>query len=192
MGGFGSLLALLVSPQIRTYTRLNVFIAFLCLFVTVFIIERFYHHNERLGALATAAILTLGLFDQATPLAVRPYAATKNFFASDAEMVRQIEERTPPNASVFQLPTCASPKQIPSITCPPMMGSGPIFTQRICVGASPPCRVVPETPLYATSRSATRTSSSTRSPRSALQESSSIATATVTTRQPSRRRCKRF
>jgi phosphoglycerol transferase len=113
IGGFGSLFALLISPQIRTYSRISVFIAFFSLFASVFLLQGLYDRHKRLGILVIAVVLSLGLLDQVTPLAVRPYASTRTTFVGDADLVRQIEEATPPDAAVFQLPYMSFPEGRP-------------------------------------------------------------------------------
>jgi phosphoglycerol transferase len=111
IGGFGSLLALLVSPQIRTYSRLNVFIGFFALFAAALLLDRLVQRRARLGILAASAVLLLGLFDQATALAVRPYAQVKSEYVSDARLVHRIEAAFPPGAMIFQLPYQTFPEE---------------------------------------------------------------------------------
>lgn len=110
VGGFGALIALLVSPQIRTYSRINVFIGFFALFAVALVLDRLARRRPRLGAHALAVVLGVGLLDQATPAAVRPYARMKRVFASDAEFVRRIEARVAPGSAVFELPYVPFPE----------------------------------------------------------------------------------
>jgi phosphoglycerol transferase len=113
IGGFGSLFAWLVSPQIRTYSRINVFIGFFSLFAAVLVLDRIAKRWPRIGAGVLAIILPLGLLDQTTPWAVRPYAATKTTYASDADLVRRIEASVPAGTSVFELPYVPFPEAVP-------------------------------------------------------------------------------
>jgi phosphoglycerol transferase len=113
IGGFGSLLALLVYPQIRTYSRLNVFIGFFALFAVALLLDRLIRRRARLGMLAAGAVLLLGLFDQATALAVRPYAQVKAEYGSDERLVHRIENALPPGAMIFQLPYQTFPEGRP-------------------------------------------------------------------------------
>jgi hypothetical protein len=110
LGGFGSLFALLVTPQIRNYARINVLIGFLALFALVLLLERLAQRHARLGAAALPVVLILGLLDQATPWAVRRYRDVKAEYASDGALVRRIESSVPPGAMIFQLPYLTFPE----------------------------------------------------------------------------------
>jgi phosphoglycerol transferase len=110
IAGFGSLIALFVTPQIRTYARLNVFISFLSLFVVVALLDRLWRARPRGAAIVAAAVLLVGLFDQATVRAVPDYAAVKRVYASDRELVRRMENALPAGAGVFELPFSTFPE----------------------------------------------------------------------------------
>jgi len=110
IGGFGSLFALLVSPQIRAYCRLNVFIGFFALFAVALLLERVRRRRPRVAAIATLAAFAIGLLDQTSSLAVRDYAGVERVFASDAAFVRRIEAVVPSGAALFQLPASTFPE----------------------------------------------------------------------------------
>ncbi len=110
IGGFGSLIALLVSPQIRTYSRLSVFIAFFALFAVAALLDRLCRRHPSLGPVTLPLVLFLGLYDQGTRYAVRHYAATKKQYASDGDLVRRIEASVPPGAAIFELPYMTFPE----------------------------------------------------------------------------------
>jgi phosphoglycerol transferase len=112
MGGFGSMFAWLVSPQIRTYCRINVVIGFLALFAFALLVERLHRRWPSLAP-ATSLLLVLGLLDQVTPAAVRPYAAVKAEFAADADFVQRIEAMVPPGSMIFELPYQSFPEAGP-------------------------------------------------------------------------------
>jgi hypothetical protein len=113
VGGLGSLFALLVTPQIRAYARVNVIIGFLALFAVVLLLERLERRHRRLVLALAPVVLILGLLDQATARAVRPYAAVKEVYASDAQLVRHIEATVPKDAMIFQLPYVSFPEVPP-------------------------------------------------------------------------------
>jgi phosphoglycerol transferase len=112
-GGFGSLFAFLVTPQIRTWSRINVVIGFLSLFALALLSSRFSRARPRAAALLLPAVLLVGLLDQSSTLAVRPYERTGAGWASDAGFVRAIEAATPAGAMVFQLPYLSFPESPP-------------------------------------------------------------------------------
>jgi phosphoglycerol transferase len=103
-GGFGYLFALLVTPEIRGYSRMSVIIAFLALFAVVVFLDRVFDQRKRLGGALAAAVAMLGLLDQAAPAAVRPYAAVKQAYARDKAFVRGVEASVPGDAMILELP----------------------------------------------------------------------------------------
>ena len=110
IGGFGSLFSLLVSPSIRGYNRLSIFIALFCLWAVGVLLDRLANWWAARGrpawqfhaALATLAVL--GLIDQTGRGRVPDYAALQAQFAGDAEFVAQIEQRLAAGAMVYQYP----------------------------------------------------------------------------------------
>jgi phosphoglycerol transferase len=109
-GGFGSLFAVMVTPIIRTYARMSVFIGFLGMFATVLLLERF---TRRLGPFRGAVcglVMGIGLLDQVTPPAVRHYARWKTEYDSDGAFVRAVEAAVPPHAMILELPYQAFPE----------------------------------------------------------------------------------
>ncbi len=122
IGGFGSLLAYLLTPQIRTYARLNAFIGFFALFAIALLLDRVARRSPNGARVAAAAVLGLGLLDQATPAAVRDYAATKRTYQSDGAFVHQQEAQLPAGAAIFQLPFSPFPE-------PPDVHAMPAYAQ---------------------------------------------------------------
>jgi phosphoglycerol transferase len=116
IGGLGSIFALLVSPQIRSYNRISVYIAFFALLAIALALDRGLGRrmtklSSNAGYLAVIALLTaMGLADQTTPGFVPNYRALASAFRSDARFVRSIEKQLPPGAMVFQLPYRAFPE----------------------------------------------------------------------------------
>jgi hypothetical protein len=113
VGGLGSLFALLVTPQIRAYKRINVIIAFLALFALVLLLERLYLRSPRVGRAVLPLVLLVGLLDQVTAQAIRPDRDTQVEYAGDAAFVRQIEAAVPAGAMIFQLPYLDFPEAVP-------------------------------------------------------------------------------
>jgi phosphoglycerol transferase len=109
-GGFGALFALLVSPQIRTYARMHVYIAFLALFCVALLLDRLWCARQRAGVLVTAAVAFVGLLDQSTPAMVPPYAKRARAYGADAAFVHSLEARLPAGAQIFQLPYLRFPE----------------------------------------------------------------------------------
>ncbi len=109
-GGFGALFALLISPQIRTYARMHVYIAFLALFCVALLLDRLWRTRKRAAVVVSAAVAFVGLFDQNTPAMVPPYAQRGRAYRTDAAFVHSLEARLPAGAQIFQLPYLRFPE----------------------------------------------------------------------------------
>jgi phosphoglycerol transferase len=114
-GGVGTVFNLLISPMIRCYNRMSIFIACFALFALALLWERLRARLTRPShQLAFRAALGLvligGILDQTSSSFVLPYARYGQAFARDAEFVRQVESSLPPRAMVFQLPSIEFPE----------------------------------------------------------------------------------
>ena len=112
-GGFGSLFAFLVTPQLRVWARMNVMIGFLSLFALALLLTRLTRHRPRLAILLLPPLLILGLLDQASSYAARDYPRVKARYLADAGFVRAVEAAVPPGSMVFQLPYRNFPESQP-------------------------------------------------------------------------------
>jgi phosphoglycerol transferase len=119
-GGAGALFSLFVSPNIRGYSRVCVFIAFFALFALALLVDRLARRLRSprgrwlyFGGLAAA--LGLGLLDQCPPALVPPYRAIKELYATEAEFIGRIEATLPPGSMIFQLPSLPFPEGPASI-----------------------------------------------------------------------------
>lgn len=121
-GGFGTLIALLVSPQLRGYNRISIYIALFSLFAAALGCDRLLARLAKLGRprwqlyLLLAAVVVLGVVDQAGRGRVPDYTGLKARFANDAEFVARVEAALAPGDMVFQLPYFPFPEH------PPVLG----------------------------------------------------------------------
>jgi hypothetical protein len=105
IGGFGSLFNLLVSSDIRGYSRICPFIAFFALGAVAIALDTlFTTRKARLAA--SIVVLGLGLADQRGAAAQMniAYPDTATELSTLTAFVRQLEERLPDQAMVLQLP----------------------------------------------------------------------------------------
>jgi phosphoglycerol transferase len=111
VGGFGSIFNLLVTPDIRGYNRVVVFIAFFSLYAGSRLLARVtasLPHAGRsmvLRAAVLVAVAAFGVLDQVpveTLALIRARGADQ--FAEDESFVALVESRLPVGAMVFQLP----------------------------------------------------------------------------------------
>jgi phosphoglycerol transferase len=119
VGGLGSLLELLLTPDIRAWNRISVLVAFfslLCIGVLLDALRRrlgVQRHGGALGVIALAGILFFGVYDQTSDSYIPPYRSTARQWRSDQELVREIEATLPAGASVFELPYVPFPEGYP-------------------------------------------------------------------------------
>lgn len=125
IGAFGSLFNLLVTPQIRAYNRVCVFIAFLCLFIVFWWLDRFLltrtgRRMRRARYPIFAAVLLVGYFDQ-TPWGWNPFNPNgmekidlfAERFRADKRFFKEVERAMPPGTWVFCLPHAPFPESPP-------------------------------------------------------------------------------
>ena len=116
IGGFGSLFALFVSPAIRSYNRISVFIAFFSLLAVAICLEWFYETRVKPGLprivfyVALGFVLMAALLDQSSRGYVPQYQQIKSEFQSDAKLVGTIDTSLSHGAMVFQLPYVPFPE----------------------------------------------------------------------------------
>jgi len=120
VGGFGLLFAMLVTPEIRAYTRISVFIAFFSVIVVLLVLEALGEKYAREGSRrllllgALTVIVIAGILDQTTSSMVPAYDTAGEAFARDAAFVNRIEDALPGPAMVFQLPYAPFPESGPT------------------------------------------------------------------------------
>lgn len=125
IGAFGSLFNLLVTPEIRAYNRISVFIAFLCFFIVMWWLDRFLltrtgRRMRQARYPIFAVVLIAGYLDQ-TPWGwnpINPKAMEKidlfaERFRADKRFFGRIEESMAPGSKVFCLPYSAFPESPP-------------------------------------------------------------------------------
>ncbi|MEX3933256.1 hypothetical protein AB4Y32_15885 [Paraburkholderia phymatum] len=114
VGGFNVIFALLVSPLIRGWDRISIFINCTALLAAMFLLQRFTGSMRRHAlAITSALVLTIGILDQ-TPKSFR--GLTDYAFAKatvDRAFIRQIEATMPAGAAVYDLPYIAFPESAP-------------------------------------------------------------------------------
>jgi phosphoglycerol transferase len=121
-GGLGSAFTFLITPDIRAWNRISVFIAFFSLLAAALLLDALLaplrarrHRFARLqiGAVLAAALI-VGVLDQTTSADIPAYRASAREWHSDATFVAEIEARMPAGASIFQLPYVPFPEGYPN------------------------------------------------------------------------------
>lgn len=121
IGGFGAMFNHIISPQVRCYNRLAVYISFFCLFAVLSAIEQWVNrcegtvrHGKWLAGGVWIALGWFGVWDQTPyywggPKMVARHQYQAERFAEDAAFFAQVEELlnaegASPGPMVFQLP----------------------------------------------------------------------------------------
>jgi phosphoglycerol transferase len=121
IGGFSSLFALLISPQMRSYNRVSVYLSFFSLFAVVLLLENFFRRRANSGktriifAVFLGVLLIIGILDQTGKgiYFIPAYAAFGAENQSDIDFIGQIEARVPAGSMIFQLPYVPFPENGP-------------------------------------------------------------------------------
>lgn len=111
--GLGSLVALFVTPQIRTWSRFVVLIALLGLLAVGLWVSRVGRRwSRRVSWVLAGALLLVGVLDQTNPAAAPDYSALR---AQGSELQRYTRDlhATVGDCPVFQLPVVAFPEEPP-------------------------------------------------------------------------------
>jgi phosphoglycerol transferase len=120
-GGVPTLIAYLVTPEIRVWSRMSIFIAFFALIGLGVLLDRAGSLlTTRRGGLALfgavlAGVVVLGVADQTSNAFVPRYRELEGSFRSDAGFVGAIERSLPHGAMVYQLPY----QPFPEVVAPP-------------------------------------------------------------------------
>lgn len=118
IGGFGTLFALLISPSIRAWNRVSIFISYgtILAFFIVFqkSIKSFLKINQNfISILFALLILTIGLYDQTSFPDINANNLIKINFEADRKYIDRIEKILPYGVPVYQLPYMAFPEVPP-------------------------------------------------------------------------------
>jgi phosphoglycerol transferase len=115
VGGISAIIAYTISPQIRTWGRMSVVVAFFSLLAVALIAERagvraLTRGGRAIYGGALALVLLLGVLDQTSTRFVPDYALLSTFVRDDARFVDRIEALLPEHAMVLQLPYSEYPE----------------------------------------------------------------------------------
>ncbi|KKI99016.1 hypothetical protein PROH_14500 [Prochlorothrix hollandica PCC 9006 = CALU 1027] len=116
VGGLGSIFALTISPQIRAWNRISVFIAFLAVMATSILLESAYYRFVKSGfhkiCFYTLCVLIfyVGILDQTSLQFIPSYTDFENGFYNDQKFISTIESSLKPYSMVFQLPYVPYPE----------------------------------------------------------------------------------
>ncbi|KTC84679.1 MULTISPECIES: DUF7024 domain-containing protein [Legionella] len=115
-GGLSVLFALIVSPAIRGWNRISIFISFAALAALFLVlqqnkkIEALYKGKKLVYSAIPLVLLLLGLFDQTPSSYTALTTSAKNRFIEDRDFIKKIEAMLPPGSAIYQLPYMGFPE----------------------------------------------------------------------------------
>lgn len=114
VGGFGALFAYLISPEIRCYDRISIFILYFSLLGLALFLQELLlkYKNSRCRIyswLIAGFLLIVGLYNQ-TGHYQKDYESIQAKFYNDQRFFQEIENNYPKGASIFQLPYWGFPE----------------------------------------------------------------------------------
>lgn len=114
-GGMGSFVALFSTPQIRTWSRLYLYVALFGLFAAaIWVTSLMRKHGRGAGWVAAGLLLVLGVMDQTNPAAAPNYAANRQLLHRLSTFTSDMDSRLPDDCAVFQLPIVRFPEEPPT------------------------------------------------------------------------------
>jgi phosphoglycerol transferase len=121
IGGLGSLFALFISPSIRAWNRISIFISFATIaifFITLQLMaEKYWRFNPKMKMMLMPSILLIvgagGILDQTTSACKECNENTKNAFLIERNFIENIERAIPKGSAVYQLPYIKFPEAPP-------------------------------------------------------------------------------
>lgn len=119
-GGVSTLIAYLVTPEIRVWGRIGLFIAFFALAAVGLGLDALRHwrpvvRRSWLWGLALAGILVFGVFEQSTTAGIPRYAANTASYDNDQNFVDTIQTLVPHGAAIYELPYVPFPENPPVV-----------------------------------------------------------------------------
>ncbi len=118
IGGLGAVFSYRITPMIRSYNRISIFIGFFALLALFLIVQRFFQtRHKKLFWLVVLLLTMLGLFDE-TPISApftADYQRIQQKYAEDAQFAATLESRLPADSQIFQLPYIAFPENPPVV-----------------------------------------------------------------------------
>lgn len=114
LGGFASVIALTISPEIRSWNRMSIVIGFCALAIAGLLLDallsRIKPQYTMLKKVLLGFVMLVGLLDQLTPAWIPKYESVGSQFLSDQAYFRQLENDLDSGASVLQLPLVDFPE----------------------------------------------------------------------------------
>ena len=119
IGGLGAVFSFVISPQLRGFNRVSVFISFFCLAGLLLLLDSFL--AQRLGDGGTvirgfvlpAILIVVGVYDQVPRGLMLGRDQIEKQYREDADFIHRIESMVPPRSMILELPFDPFPESPP-------------------------------------------------------------------------------
>ncbi len=116
--GFSALFAIFITPSMRAWDRISIFIGFISIAGLMVVVDQYFKKTKirfarSLTFLSAIALVIFALWDQTTPMWPGAYPPTQQAFTNDREFVQKIEGIMPAGAAIYQLPYMPFPETPP-------------------------------------------------------------------------------
>ena len=119
IGGFGAVISFLISPQLRGFNRISVYVSFFSICAVLVILDWLiskwiYKAPRAIGLVILPSLLLLiGIPDQVPRGLLQGRDAIEKEFRQEGRFVQEIEGLVPPHSMIFQLPYDQFPESPP-------------------------------------------------------------------------------
>ncbi|WIH87387.1 hypothetical protein [Brachyspira pilosicoli] len=104
MGGFSSLFSFFITPMLRSYNRISVYIAFISILAFCLIIDKYFIKRNLIFYISFIILLFFSLYDQIPNIDFNNKEKSKSFIM-DKDFIENIEMSIPEGSAVYQYPT---------------------------------------------------------------------------------------
>ena len=109
IGGFGTIFAFLITPQIRSYNRISMFLGFFSLAALMWALDcawhsRFWHFRITGLVLVPGLLVLTGVLDQVPRHFLPSHLVVERQFNEQQDFIGRIENTVPQGSMIFQLP----------------------------------------------------------------------------------------
>ncbi|WP_288694860.1 hypothetical protein [uncultured Brachyspira sp.] len=104
IGGFSSLFAFFITPMLRSYNRISVYIAFVSILSFSLIIDKYFTKRNLIFYISFVILLSFSLYDQIPNIDFNNKEKAKSF-VMNKDFIKNIEMSIPEGSAVYQYPT---------------------------------------------------------------------------------------
>lgn len=114
IGGFSSLFAFFITPILRSYNRISVYIAFISILCFSLIVDKYFSKRNLIFYISFIILFSFSLYDQIPNIDLNNKEKAQ-LFVMDKEFIEDIEMSIPEGSAVYQYPSHPMMDAYPSV-----------------------------------------------------------------------------